>query len=213
MKMLSIAILTATLAAACGGTPTEEDAVVETNSALTNINYICLTNGSDPASLYPWQASYPLAGQHPFCQHIPTEVPSSPRRPWPAGISKCPTNGTHAGARQLDVWLADNAAPTNYYCARVSLTAAGGSFSLDYVPLMEMGWLTASLNPSQTRIIQGVWVGPGSSAVVDSASTANPLGCSVPTNGCASMQVPSNGVTSWMPVSAGGFQAASLNFH
>jgi hypothetical protein len=37
------------------------------------------------------------------------------------------------------------------------------------------------------------------------------LGCTVPVSGCASMQVPPNGVTSWMPVT--GFQADALNFY
>ena len=192
----------------CGVSP---ESTAETSSALTTINYICVTYANDPASLYPWQASWPIGTQHPFCQNIPNEVPNAHNRPWPPGISKCPTDGTHAGPRQVDVWTADNSAPTNYMCARVTLAPAPAHFTLDYLHFLEMGWLSASQFPSQTRMVTGLWVGPGSNVVVESRATANPLGCTVPVSGCASMQVPPNGVTSWMPVT--GFQADALNFY
>lgn len=213
MKTLRIALtlIVCTLCVQCGGTPPETEATVETASALTVTDGICVTYANDPASLYPWQASWPISSQHPFCQHIPTEVPNSARRPWPAGISKCPNNGTHAGARQVDVWLADNAAPTNNYCARVTLPAAPAHWTLDYLNFMEMGWLSASQFDNQTRIVQGLWVGPGSNVVVESRQTANPLGCTVPVSGCTGIQVPANGVTSWLPVT--GFKADAVDFY
>ncbi len=189
--------------AACGGNPPEE--IAQVSSAIQST---CLKPANDPAAVWPWDATWPIGSQHVFCLHMPAETASST---WPAGVSRCPADGTHAGARQVDVWVADSAPKMSFYCARVTLAPAPARFALDYEPFLEMGWLSSSVSSSRTRQMTGVWVGPGSSVVVESRATANPLGCAYPFTDCASVQVPSNGVTTWMPVS--GFKADAVNFY
>lgn len=198
---LLLGLLSLSFAAACGGNPPEEIAQIS-----SDIQSTCLKPSGDPAAVFPWNASWPIGTQDVYCQNMPNETA---RSTWPAGISRC-TTGVNAGARQVDVWLGDNAAPTNYYCSRVTLPAAPAHFVLDYEPFLEMGWLSTGLTPSRTRIMIGAWVGPGSSVVVESRASANPLGCSVPVSGCASAQVAATGATTWMAVS--GFKADAVNF-
>lgn len=208
MRTLATLALIATLAlsAACGGQQPGPEELAQASSPLTQIQSTCLKPSNDPAAVFPWNASWPLGTQDVYCQNMPNETN---RRTWPAGISRC-TNG-NAGARQVDVWFADNSAPTVYTCARVTLAAAPAHFTLDFEPFLEMGWLAQSLDPARTKQVIGLYVGPGSSVVVESRQTANPLGCTEPVSGCVSFQLPANGTTSWVPVT--GFKAGAVNFY
>jgi hypothetical protein len=176
--------------ASCGVAPSADSTTEQA------IQSVCLKPQTDPAARYPWEALFPLAGQHVFCQHVPTEIAQNT---WPAGISACtgnPNGGNIPGAYQVDVWVRDNNASPHFNCARVSVPSSP-HFSLGFEPLLEYGWRASWADGNHWRWIQGVLIGAGVSISVSDAASAPGTACPPNTAGCFSASNAGPGVSPW----------------
>jgi hypothetical protein len=184
IALLYVAILGALLFG-CGAPP-ETTAVV---SPLT-ISSTCLKPANDPLAKFPWEATYPLANQHVYCQHMDTET-SAPS--WPANTGLC--TGT-PGLYQIDVWVRQGGSNPDYRCTRWNVLGNGGAVAVhaNYEDTMELGWLS-----SYPRWIGYLQQGPGTVAVVSSLQDAYTSGCP-PMGGCIGSTIHQSSPATWVQI-------------
>jgi hypothetical protein len=166
-----------TLLVTLGGCSLEPSGEIATADSPL-IQATCTKVAGDKWARYPWEASFPVNGQHIFCQHHVAETSPST---WPAGMSGC---SGQPGLYQVDVWVREAGSNPNYRCTRVQVPTPAISH-WNFVETLELGWLTSGQGTAATRHIEGIEMGPGTTAIMSRLQDVYQTGC-IPGTACVS---------------------------